>query len=183
MNRYSSPESHAIRPEESMDHAAVDALYEVAFESRVEADLVALLRRDCSEHFALVALSRDLVVGHILFTPMLISESTESEVSLADGLGLGPMAVRPEFQNQGIGSRLAQAGLEMCERRGANFVAVLGHPEYYPRFGFERASLHGLRCEWDGVPDEAFLVKIFRPAALPAEGGVARYHEEFGRAI
>jgi len=175
-------EEWKIRPENSEDHPIVDALYEAAFESRVEADLVALLRRDCSEHLALVAESEEGVVGHILFTPMLITQGQIGGAVLAQGLGLGPMGVFPAFQNQGIGSQLVRAGLELCEQHGVSFVAVLGHPEYYPRFGFEPASQHGIRCQWDGVPDEVFRVKILDLSSMPPQGGTAYYRDEFDQA-
>ncbi len=172
-----------IRSESVEDHAAVDGLYEAAFESRVEAELVSLLRRDCAEHFALVAVEDEGVVGHILFTPMLITEGEDAEFALAKGLGLGPMAVLPELQNRGIGSRLVKAGLEICEQREASFVMVLGHPEYYPRFGFETASRRRIRCQWAGVPDEAFMIRVLAPEAMPPRGGVARYRDEFDQAL
>lgn len=177
------PESFLVRPETPEDRITVDALYEAAFDSRVEAELVEVLRRDCAQHFALVAEREGRLVGHILFTPMLITESENEQKPLVEGLGLGPMAVLPEDQNQGVGSRLVEEGLTACRSRGAAFVIVLGHPEYYPRFGFEPASRHAIRSQWAGVPDDAFLIQVFEPASMPPEGGVARYRDEFERAV
>jgi putative acetyltransferase len=74
-------------------------------------------------------------------------------------------------------------GLEVLQKRSCPFVVVLGHPEYYPRFGFERASTFGLRSQWDGIPDEAFMVLVFDPTVLPDGGGVARYRDEFDNAM
>jgi putative acetyltransferase len=93
------------------------------------------------------------------------------------------MAVRPDRQRQGIGSMLVRAGNEIARERGYPFVIVLGHPEYYPRFGFVPASRHGLSCQWDGVPDEAFMVMILDEAVLAGVSGVARYRDEFDRAM
>ena len=89
------------------------------------------------------------------------------------------MAVLPDHQRRGIGSRLVRRGLEILRERGCPFVVVLGHPDYYPRFGFERASTHGLFSQWDGVPDEAFMVLIFDGYGMEGVSGVVRYRGEF----
>jgi putative acetyltransferase len=93
------------------------------------------------------------------------------------------MAVLPLLQNQGIGSRLVDEGLARMRRAGCLFVVVLGHHEYYPRFGFQPASQYGVRCLWEGVPDEAFMILVNDGGAIPAEGAVIRYREEFNEAI
>ena len=95
------------------------------------------------------------------------------------GLGLGPMAVLPAHQRAGIGSRLVRIGLEECRRAGHGWVVVLGHPDYYPRFGFVPASRHGLAWEHP-APDEAFMIVALRDGTLPPEGGLVRYAPEFG---
>jgi putative acetyltransferase len=89
------------------------------------------------------------------------------------------MAVLPEHQRRGVGSLLVRAGLEECRRAGHGCVVVLGHPEYYPRFGFVPASRHGLAWE-HSAPDEAFMVLALRDGALDGLGGVVRYAPEFG---
>ncbi|MCG8342837.1 MAG: N-acetyltransferase, partial [Chlorobiales bacterium] len=94
-----------------------------------------------------------------------------------------PMAVLPSYQNQGIGSLLVQHGLQHLQQLGSPFVIVLGHPEYYPRFGFEPASHYMLKCQWKGVPDEAFMVVVFDRGVLPREGGIAQYRAEFDEAM
>ena len=114
-------------------------------------------------------------MGHILFTPVRI-ESAERRVV---GMGLAPMAVLPDRQRQGIGSKLVRQGLDILRERGCPFVVVVGHPEYYPRFGFEPASAHGLGSQWEGVPDEAFMVLVFDADAMTGVSGVAKYREEF----
>ena len=92
------------------------------------------------------------------------------------------MAVLPERQRQGIGSELVETGLAELRERDCPFVIVLGHPEYYPRFGFEPASRHGIKCEWE-VPDEAFMILVLDEVRMPEAGGRARYRAEFSEAM
>ena len=94
-------------------------------------------------------------------------------------MGLAPMAVLPDCQRQGIGSQLVRRGVDILRERGCPFVVVVGHPEYYPRFGFERASAHALVSQWDGMPDAAFMVLILDGHVMAGVSGVARYKEEF----
>lgn len=98
-------------------------------------------------------------------------------------MGLAPMAVDPKCQNTGVGTLLVRHGLEHLRVSGCPFVIVLGHPAYYPRFGFELASAYGLSCQWEGVPAEAFMIKVLDPTGLPESGGTARYREEFDEAM
>jgi putative acetyltransferase len=167
----------AIRKEEAQDREAIHRLNLVAFDDGPEAALVDRLRSACREYLAFVAVEDDAVVGYILFTPAAVDGCP------AAGMGLAPMAVLPSRQGKGIGSRLVRHGLDYLRQAGCPFVIVLGHPEYYPRFGFEVASNHKLRCQWEGVPDEAFMVVVFDAAALPKQGGVARYRDEFDDAM
>ena len=163
-----------IRLERSDDAAAVRRLNERAFDQPVEANLVDRLRRDCDAALSLVADDNE-VVGHILFTPVVVESAGRRVV----GMGLAPMAVAPDRQRQGIGSTLVRQGLEMLRARGCPFVVVVGHPEYYPRFGFQPASASGLTCQWEGVPDEAFMALIMDDKAMRGVAGVARYRPEF----
>ena len=98
-------------------------------------------------------------------------------------MGLAPMAVLPKYQGQRIGSKLVEAGLEILREQGCSFVIVLGYPEFYPRFGFVPASRYGLRCQWEGVPDEAFMVLVLDELSMAGMTGVARYREEFDAAM
>jgi putative acetyltransferase len=98
-------------------------------------------------------------------------------------MGLAPMAVLPSYQHKGIGSQLIRHGLAHLHHSGCPFVIVLGHPGYYPRFGFEIASKYQLSSQWESVPDEAFMVVIYDGAVLPKAGSVARYRDEFNDAI
>ena len=162
-----------IRAERPADHAAVRQLHLAAFESAVEADLVEQLRARASPLVSLVALEDGAVVGHILFSPVTIDESPALHV-----MGLAPMAVQPSRQRSGIGTALVSAGLEACRALGTAAVVVLGHPTYYPRFGFVPASRFGLRSTYD-VPDELFMAMELRDGALATARGVARFHEAF----
>ncbi len=94
-------------------------------------------------------------------------------------MGLAPMAVLPDRQRQGIGSDLVRGGLNILRERNCPFVVVVGHPEYYPRFGFEPASTHGLASQWEGMPDAAFIVLVLDVDAMAGLSGVAKYREEF----
>ena len=88
------------------------------------------------------------------------------------------MAVLPELQRQGIGSVLVKAGLEACRKANHKGVVVLGHPDYYPRFGFVPASKYGITSEYD-APDEAFMAIELCQGALQGQAGIARYQPEF----
>lgn len=163
-----------IRAETQADYPAVHQVNEYAFGRVNEADLVDVLRRNAEPHISLVAELNGQVVGHIFFSPVVI----ESEESSFTALGLAPMAVLPEFQNQAIGSELVRRGLDECRNIGNDVVVVLGHPQYYPRFGFVPAKQKGLRCEYT-VPDEAFMAVELREGALAGNTGVVKYRPEF----
>lgn len=164
-----------VRAEKEEDHGAVRRVNESAFGSPDEADLVEALRPAARPYVSLVAVLDGQVVGHIFFSPVRI----ESEAGVWSAMGLAPMAVQPEYQGQGIGGRLVREGLRECQRLGHTVVVVLGHPDYYPRFGFTRARPKGLRCEYD-VPDEVFMVAELEPQALNGRQGLVKYRPEFG---
>jgi putative acetyltransferase len=166
-----------IRTEEQSDSDAIHRLNSVAFNNGPEADLVDKLRASCKDYLSFVAIEDGAVVGHILFTPVAVDGCE------ALGMGLAPMAVLPSHQRKGIGSQLVSYGLAYLRTISCPFVIVVGHPEYYPRFGFELASKFGLVSQWDGVPDEAFMVVVFDKDALPEAGGTARYLDEFNEAM
>jgi putative acetyltransferase len=98
-------------------------------------------------------------------------------------MGLAPVAVLPEFQYRGIGSELTRRGIEILRGMDVLFIIVLGHADYYPRFGFEKASRYGTVSQWDGIPDEAFMILILNPKAMESVSGVARYRDEFNEAM
>jgi putative acetyltransferase len=163
-----------IRPERPEDAPRVRHVNELAFGQPAEADLVERLRQACTDSLSLVA-EDDAVVGHILFTSVVVEGAGRRIL----GMGLAPMAVLPDRQRQGIGSRLVRRGLDLLRERGCPFVVVVGHPEYYPRFGFEPASRHGLASQWEGVPDAAFMALVLDAHAMAGVSGVAKYREEF----
>jgi len=168
----------AVREEEERDRDGVRSVLIAAFGGNLEADLVDRLRETCTDHVSLVADDGGAVVGHILFTPAKL----ESRGRTVTGWGLAPMAVRPEFQRRKIGTLLVEAGLSVLRVGQGAFVAVLGHPLYYPRFGFQPEGLWKLRSEWD-VPDEAFMILPLNREVLGGVEGVVRYRPEFQRAM
>ena len=163
-----------VRAEASGDLSAIRHVNELAFGRPNEADLVDALRRAAGTYVSLVAEQDGKVVGHVLFTEVRV----ESDAGSWDALGLAPMAVLPEYQRQGIGSQLVRSGLDACARQGHAVVVVLGHPTYYPRFGFVPAAAKGLRCEYP-VPDEVFMVAELVPGALDGRTGLVKYRPEF----
>jgi putative acetyltransferase len=163
-----------IRPENFEDLEAIRRVNEAAFGRSNEADLVDALRRSERILLSLVAVKGGEVVGNIVFSPV----SIESELVSRGALALAPMAVAPALQRQGIGSLLVRHGLEKSRLAGYSLVVVVGHPEYYPRFGFIPAKPKGLKCQYD-VPDEAFMVAELQPGSLRGFGGIVRYPPEF----
>jgi putative acetyltransferase len=159
-----------IRPEEASDVAAIYAVHASAFPTDAEARLVDTLRAAGRLSVTLVAEDGGRIVGHVAFSPVSLAGA-------AAGLGLAPLAVTPDRQRTGIGGRLVRAGLAAAANAGAQFVVLLGHPGYYPRFGFRRAAEVGLGNEYGA--DEAFMVLELRSGSLPAAGGLVRYGPEF----
>ena len=165
------------RREHECDAEAVRNVHEEAFENSAEADIVELLRERAEPYIALVEESESgLVRGHIVFTPITHDERPDLRI-----LGLGPMAVLPAHQRTSIGSALVTEGLKHCRAKGFGAVVVLGHPEYYPRFGFVPASCFGISSEYD-VPDEVFMALELQAGYLADASGIVKYHPSFGEA-
>lgn len=162
-----------FRPETNADRAAIRAVNEAAFETSTEANLIEILRDTLVQYVSLVADVDGKIVGHILFSPVSLTEHPCLNV-----MGLGPMAVIPDYQRKGIGSALVHEGLKRCRELGAQAVVVVGHPEYYPRFGFVPADRYGLRCEYD-VPADVFMIAELEAGALSGASGLVRYHDAF----
>lgn len=164
-----------VRPEQPEDHEAVYTINASAFGRPAEAELVEALRTGPEPKISLVAEVDGSVVGHIFFSPVSFEIPSGERYTL---LGLAPMAVLPEYQDQGVGSALVRRGLQACLEAGHPVVIVLGHPDYYPRFGFRPASTWGVRCAYD-VPEEVFMLVELEPGALAGRWGVVRYPSVF----
>jgi putative acetyltransferase len=164
-----------VRLEEPGDIAGVRDTNDQAFGTPLEGRIVDALRgaTDC---VSFVAALDGLVVGHILFSPVTLEPSANVRLT-----GLAPMAVRPEHQRRGVGGQLIRAGLDECRRRGYEGVVVLGHPEYYPRFGFVPAHTRGLQCEFPSPP-EAFMAIELKAGGLSGMSGLVRFRPEFSAA-
>ena len=162
----------AIRPEQVGDAASVRQVNERAFGTPAEADLVDALR-GTDGSISLVATVGGAVVGHILFTPVTLDAATAVRAA-----GLAPLSVLPAHQRAGVGTQLVRAGLAACLEQGYRAVVVVGHPSYYPRFGFVPAHAYELHCEFD-VPAEAFMVAVLDRQVLPHLAGLVRYRPEF----
>lgn len=167
-----------IRPEKPADIPLISKVLEQAFKRDAEARLADKLRQACPDHLSLVAEDNSAIVGHIMFTPVLIKNDRE-----VLGMGLAPMGILPARQHQGIGSLLVNTGLELLQEKGCPFVVVLGHPDYYPRFGFQPASRFQIKSQWHGVPDEAFMILIMDDQAMQNISGIATFSNEFNEAL
>jgi putative acetyltransferase len=163
----------SIRLEEPKDYAAIHAVNASAFETQAEADLVDVLRKEANPVISLVAEDDGSIVGHIMFSQVLLSDHIDLKI-----MGLGPMAVVPEHQREGIGSALIKTGLLRCKELKYGAAVVLGHPGYYPRFGFSPSVRYGIRCEYD-VPEDVFMVIELQPGYLQGASGIIKYHPAF----
>jgi putative acetyltransferase len=144
-----------------------------------EAEMVATIRNECEDAISLVAIDdvSSKVVGHIIFSPATI----DSGGSIVQGMGLGPMAVEPKFQNREIGSKLVREGLKLLKDTDSAFTLVIGFPAYYRRFGFELAENHGVCHGFAGVPKEVFFIHVAEQTdASKLTNGKAFYHLSFG---
>jgi putative acetyltransferase len=165
-----------IRPERPEDTVSIDEINISAFQGEDEAKLIKAIRG--SDYFipelSLVAVKDDRIVGHILFSPITVESSGKS----VNALALAPMAVVPEYQNKGVGTELVKHGLAACNKLGYTIVIVVGHPEYYPRFGFKPATEYDLEAPFE-VPDDAFLALELLPGALKNVRGRVKYSPAF----
>lgn len=167
-----------IRPEQPQDQESVQLVNREAFGREGEARLVDALRVSPAfvPSLSLVALDAEQLVGHVLFTRLSVIQAGVSRPALA----LAPLAVLPAWQNRGIGSALVRRGLSDARELGHRAVLVLGHPEYYPRFGFQPAQALGIRPPFPASP-EAFLVLALDEGGLQGLHGQVEYPPEFGR--
>lgn len=165
-----------IRPEMLEDYAAIFEVNKLAFGQENEAQLVENIRQaaNFNPKLSLVAIKNEKIVGHLLFSPIVIQTPKDNIPALA----LAPLAVYPEFQNQGIGSELVKRGLEECKGLGHKVVVVIGHPTYYTRFGFSSATAKGLSAPFP-VPDEVFMIFELVSGALDGISGMIKYPPVF----
>jgi len=161
-----------IRFEQPGDIEKIREVNLQAFETETEANLVEALRNADVELISLVAEENGEVIGHILFSPVILGDLRI--------MGLAPMAVLPDRQNKGVGTKLVKSGLQDCEKAGYEAVVVLGHAGYYPRFGFVPSVNFGIKSEYD-VPPEVFMVKELREGALKGAAGTVKYHPAFNQ--
>lgn len=162
-----------IRPEAERDRDAIWEVNRLAFGQEAEGRLVDALREGGFVRASLVAEVGGKVVGHILFSdlPILTEGGTVSALALA------PMAVLPEYQRQGIGSALVRRGVAVCKEQGQRIVIVLGHPDFYPRFGFSANLTTQLVSPFGGGP--SFMALELAPGALADVSGRVQYPPPF----
>ena len=164
-----------VREEEEKDRKEIYEVNKLAFGQENESILVDKIRK--GENFvpglSLVAETKSRLVGHILLSKIKIIRS-----SIFETLALAPMGVIPAFQKQGIGSELIKKGMAKVKELGFDSIIVLGHKDYYPRFGFKKASKWNIKCPFE-VPDEAFMAVELTERALEGKAGTVSYPDEF----
>jgi putative acetyltransferase len=162
----------SVRAETSEDLEAIREVNRLAFGRKDEALLVEALRDGRYTRFSLVAEEGGRVVGHILFSDLPIA----TQAGTLSAQALAPLAVLPTRQRQGAGSLLVREGLRACAAAGHRIVVVLGHPAYYPRFGFSAALARPLKASFSG---ESFMAAELVPGALEGVAGEVRYPPPF----
>ena len=159
-----------IREERPEDIPSIRTVNNLAFGQHQEGNIVDALRSNAAVLTSLVATLNGEVIGHILYSPASVGDVV--------GAALGPMAVLPRHQRRGVGSKLVEAGNRKVRDAGCPFVIVLGHPNFYPRFGFNPAGTRGITCEWD-VPAEVFMLLVLDESRMRGVTGLAKYRDEF----
>lgn len=162
------------RVEIPADGPAIRAIHLLAFATPQEANLVEKLRNNAVSRLSMVVEHDGAIVAHVLFSPVLLG----ADAAELHGLGLAPLGVLPHLQKQGIGSQLVLAAIRKLETGGCPFIAVLGAPAFYSRFGFRPAREFGVQCKWD-APAGAFMLLPFDKDRVALAAGLARYREEF----
>ena len=164
-----------IRPENPEDKETIHTVVQRAFQSLTEPLLIERLHQENAAALSLVAEADGRIVGHILFSPMTLDPVFYENRIFA----LAPLAVLPEYQKHGIGSKLARRGLSMGISSGWKRVFVLGSPAYYSRFGFKKASDYNYFCEYES-PDENFMViSLDSVEMVVGQAYLAQYHPLF----
>jgi predicted N-acetyltransferase YhbS len=165
-----------IREERKNDYDEIKKINDLAFGQENEGKMIEALRKtlDYNSKLLLVAERKEKIVGYILFYPIKI----KNEIEEFTVLSLAPMAVYPEYQNKGIGSKLVKRGIEVAKKYDFNAVIVVGHPRYYPRFGFRPASNWGIKLPFN-VPDNVFLALELKENSLKNCNGTVVYPKEY----
>ncbi len=166
-------ENSTIRNEIESDATAVRHVNLAAFETPEEADLVDALRNSAEGFFSQVAEQDGEIVGNIVFSPVELVGFADAKI-----IALGPMAVLPTYQNQQIGTALVTAGIERCRTLGFGAIVVVGHPEFFPRFGFVPAENYQLTPEWE-LPPGVFMALPLDPEYLTGKSGLIKYQPVF----
>lgn len=162
-----------VRAEEAGDEDAICAVNDSAFGNKdKEGRLVGLLREQGLVRVSVVAIEEGEVIGHALFSAIQVVHDGEA----VEALALAPVAVAPAHQRRGIGSALIREGLERCREAGHTACFVLGHKEYYPRFGFSNELAEPFECVYAG---EHFMALELVPGALEHLRGEVRYSSPF----
>jgi putative acetyltransferase len=168
--------SISIRPRAPQDDPAISVLiaaaFTTAFGKSTEARLVDALRRNGNCVCELVAVDEGVVAGHILFSRLDVRAGTQSLKAVA----LAPLAVRPALQHQRIGTALTRAGLTRCRNAGEELAVVLGHPEYYARFGFSALLAKVLDAPYSG---KSFMALELKPGAIDGRTWKVAYPSAF----
>jgi putative acetyltransferase len=162
-----------IRAEKKEDIPHIFAVNAAAFSSDSEARLVDTLREKKAPMISLIAEEEGRIIGHILFTPVALLDKEHPPLA-----GLGPMAVHPDYQRKGVGGHLVDAGLKRCRKEGYRAVVVLGHADYYPRFGFVPSVAYGIDSNYDVQP-EIFMIKVLVREGLKNVQGTICYNDLF----
>jgi putative acetyltransferase len=169
-------DSFFIRQEIPADIPAIFEVNYQAFAHYDEARLVNALRdaKVFNPELSLVAVDGDRIIGHIMFPPVTI----ESPHAITPAIALSPLVVHPDYQCLGVGAALIEEGLNVCRTLGHRIVIVIGHPGYYPRYGFRSARAKGIVAPF-AVADDVFMVLALDPGALDGIQGMVKYPEAF----
>ncbi len=166
-----------IRKEKINDYSDVYTINKLAFGEEEEAKLVEMLRHSSAfvPELSLVAIIDNNIVGHILFTKIKIVDNDQNEY---ESLALAPMAVKLEYQKKGIGGQLIKKGLDKARKLNFKSVIVLGHENYYPKFGFEPTKKWGITAPND-IPTNVFMGLELVVDGLKNVSGTVQYPKEF----
>jgi putative acetyltransferase len=164
-----------IRPENTGDYEQISSVIEAAFGQKNEATLVEALREkdEYEPKLSLVAVYRNKIIGHILFYPIKIKAAEEKTT-----LCLAPVSVHPSFQKKRVGEKLIKEGLKTAQHLSYESVVVVGHPSYYPKLGFSKASKWRMKVSFE-CPDEAFMALELKKGALKDAAGTVDFPKEY----